>query len=137
MSSVGERIAARVLPPRRGSVAALTVDATARAYALGSIAMGGYTPEAAASLRNEVYVTLQADGAAIYYYFSTSNTADLDPTAAVAAGGTLAYANAHGAVIEDGTSAQVVVDRSRDEYIVVRTASGSSTLRLYASSEAV
>lgn len=132
MATIGEQLAARVLPPRRGAVLALTVDSTARSYALGSLAFGGHTP-AASPRRNEVYLTLQADGGAIYFYFHSSTDADLNEATVIAAGGTLAFNAAYCAVIEDGQTAQVCIDRALDKYLVVK---GTGTLRLYASSEA-
>lgn len=134
-STVGEALAARVLPPRRGAVVALTVDTTVRPYALGSLALAGYTPEAAAHQREEVYLTLQADGAKVYYYFASATASDLANGTTIAAGGTLAYGNAYCAVIPDGTSAQVCIDRSQDKFLIIQTASGTATLRIYASSE--
>jgi hypothetical protein len=137
-STAGEQIAARVLPPRRGACIALAVDATARVYALGSLALGGFTPDAAGSKRAEVYVTLQAVTADVWLYFApATHTPDLDPADVIAAGGTLAFDNAQGFRIPVDGAIQVVLDRTLDKFMVCRTSSGTATLLAYASSESV
>jgi len=129
-------MAANFTPPRRGDTLALAVDATARAYDMGSLSIGGYTPDAGLSRKCEVIVTLQARGARVFFHTSSTNAASLDDTAAVAAGGTLAYANTYGAWIEDGGQVSLTFDRRKDRYLVVKTASGTATLGIWGSSEA-
>jgi hypothetical protein len=136
MGTAAEEQAANVQPPRRGAVLAISVDTTARPYDLSSLDLGGITPEADHKRRHETWVTLQADGGDVYYYFSSATASNLDNTAAVAAGGTPAYATTHGAKIKQDDRHEVRIDRSRDVFLIVKTSTGTATLRFWASSHA-
>lgn len=134
MGTVVEEQLANVQPPRRGECFALTVDSTARAYDITVLAFGGIAPEAGHSRRLETFVTLRAITNDVYFYFSNVNTADLDNTSVIAAGGALAYANPQGFPIAAGTEVRVRLDRSRDLFLIVKAASTSGTLFFRASS---
>jgi hypothetical protein len=134
MGQMAEEQAANILPPRRGEVLALAVDATARGYALGSLALGGATPEGAATGRQEIYVTVQAVTADVWLYFAPATASDLDPATAVAAGGTLSFANTYGWRVPSGTEQAFRLNRAQDKFLVCRTSSGTATLLIRASS---
>jgi hypothetical protein len=132
--SMTEEQASNVLPPRRGEVLALAVDATARAYSLTSLTLAEKSVEAATSQRIALYLTVQAVTADVWLVLSDGTASDLDPTAAVIAGGTLAFANSYGWRIPSGTEQAFRVDRSKDTHLVCRTSSGTATLLIRASS---
>lgn len=136
MSTYHVEQAANFVPPRRGAVLALAVDATARPYDMGSLAIGGFTPDAGFARKSEVIITLQARGARVFFQTSSATASDLDDTAAVAAGGTLAFANTYGAWIEDGQALSLTFNRKLDRFLIVKTASGTATLSIWGSSEA-
>lgn len=120
--------------PRRGECIALSVDVTARPYDLGAIDLGGFIPEADSKRRHEVFVTLRAVTADVWFHFSDGTSAALDPAAAIAVGGTIASAAAHGWTITAGTEQRFRIDRSRDTFLVCRTAAGTATLLMRPSS---
>lgn len=125
-------------PPRRGAVWALTVDSTARAYDLSKAAIGGYTPEGSLKKRAEVYVWMQAQTNDVFFYFHTADaSADLSDTAAQsAAEADLTFADSYCAVLEAGESPiKVRLNRSLDKFIIVKAASTSGILRMWAASD--
>jgi hypothetical protein len=133
-STIAQEQAADTSPPRKGAVLALTIDSTARAYDLTALDLGGFA--FSVGRRNEVFLTLFADGGDVYYYFASDNTATVDDTAVVAAGGTLAYANGYAMKLPSGAAHSVRINRATDKYLQVKTSAGSATLRLFASSPA-
>lgn len=134
MTIEATRQADNILPPRRSGIIALAIDSTARAYDLSVITMGGST-FSSTQKGQRVYLTLQADGGAVYFHLSSASATTLSDTATIAAGGTIAYANTYGAKIESGGSMDIRIDRLDDRYLVVKTASGTATLRFWASSQ--
>jgi|SRR6185369_14764733 len=123
--------AARVRPPRRGQVAALEVDGTARAYDLTGLSIGG----ADETTSVHVFLALQADGGAIYYYFADSDeTVDLDESDVISAGDPLVWSNAQCAMIANGAVHELMIERNKDVFLVVKTTS-SATLRVFAASD--
>lgn len=134
MGTAAEHAFANVTPPRRGECLALEVDATARPYDLRSLPLAGFAPKE--SKANErVFVTLQALTADVWFYFASVDNDDLDPTADIAAGQPLAYADTYGDRLAIGSSIRLRIDRQQDKFLVVRTSSGTATLLLRASSE--
>lgn len=131
-----EAQAANVTPPRRGAVIALTVDSTARAYSLVSLDIGGIVPEGALNLRHPIWLTLQAETADVFFLFSDGSDTNLDDTAAVSAGSSLAYADTYGARLVADQSMEFRIDRAKDTHLIVKAASTSGILRLWASSHA-
>ncbi len=132
MESESVRQAANITPPRRGACLVITIDATAQAYDLQTIALGkAYNEDD--SYTDAVFITLQAQTADVYYHFSESNSADIDETAAVSAGGALAFANTYSPVLVAGTEKDFRIVRAQDRYLVVK-GSAAGKLRLYASS---
>ena len=128
---VSQAQATDILPPRRGKVIALTVDTTARAYDLTTINLGDiYRPTAT----DKLYITLSANGGEIHYYFSDVTASDLSDTAAIAAGGTLAFATTYSGVVEDGARQYERIQRNVDKFIIVKSAAGTPILRIWASS---
>ena len=133
-ATIAQDQAADTCPPRRGAVLALTVDATARAYDLTALDLGGYA--ASGGRRNEVFLTLFADGGDVYYQLASVATASLDDTAVIAAAGTLAYANTYAMKLPSGAAQSFRINRNVDKYLQVKTSSGTATLRFFASSPA-
>jgi hypothetical protein len=132
-------------PPRRGGVIALTVDSTCRAYDMLTLAIAGHTPANAQREQVKVTLWLQAETNDVYFYFAsgeagavvTTDVDDIDNTAAVAAGGSLAYANTYAGVIKAGNGPlPITIDRSIDRFLVVKAASASGVLRFWAASAA-
>lgn len=132
-------------PPRRGEVIALTVDSTARAYDLLSVALAGFTPSNSQREQSSVVLWMQAETANVYFYFAsgeagavaTTDVDDIDNTAAVAAGAALAFANTYAGVIVAGALPLAIrIDRSLDRFLVVKAASTSGVLRFWAASSA-
>ena len=130
-------------PPRRGAVLALEVDSTARAYDMLSLALGGFTPTDAQKLQSHVVLWLQAEANDVYFYFAsgeagavvTTDVDDVDDTAEIAAGGSLAFADTYCAVLKAGNGPLPIrIDRSQDRFLVVKAASTSGVLRLWAAS---
>ncbi|HEY6921282.1 MAG TPA: hypothetical protein VI390_06740 [Methyloceanibacter sp.] len=121
-----------VTPPRRGSIVALTVDSTARPYDITALAFGStYRP----GIKGDyVYLTLTAETNAVYYQFNSATANDLDDTAKVSAGGTLAFATTHAALLPAGQTIRLRIQRDVDKWIIVKAASTSGVLRMHASS---
>lgn len=125
---------ANLLPPRRGNGAALTVDTTARVYDLRALAFNGQAYKA--NVDEALFLDLQNDGTnPIYYYFSSSNTVDLNEATVTAAGGTLALANAVPKVLRAAQDAPVEIERDIDQFLIVKSTGGTSTLRIFPSSK--
>ncbi len=124
-------------PPRRGSVWVVTVDSTARAYDLSKVALGGFTPEATQKKRAEVYLWLQAETNDVYFYFSSATASDLSDTAAQAAtSADLAFANTYGAILEAGNPPlKLRINRALDKFLILKAASTSGVLRMWAASD--
>lgn len=123
-----------IRPPRRGEILALGVDVTARPYDLKALALDGYAPNESTGPAH-VYISLTAITADVYFYFAPATANDLDPTAAVAAGGTPAYANTHGWRLVANTEQRLRINRALDKFLVIRTAAATATLLIRASSE--
>lgn len=136
MGTTAEKQAAECQPPRRGAVWAVTVDSTARAYELDTIALGAFTPEAAGTRSNHVVLYLQAETNDVYFYFDSATGNSLDDTAKqTATAAALAFANTYGAVLKAGNPPlKVRIDRALDKFIQVKAASTSGVLRMWAGS---
>jgi len=125
---------ANLLPARRGNGAALTVDGTARAYDLRTLAWNGQS--FFQNVDEALFLDLQNDGAnPIYFYFSPTNTVDLNEATVTAAGGTLALANAVPKVLRSAQDAPVELERDIDLFLIVKATGGTSTLRIFPSSK--
>jgi hypothetical protein len=129
---------AELRPPRRGTVWAVSVDSTARVYDLSALDLGndGDAPNGAGDRPRTVDICLQCETADVYFYFSSASATNLDNTAAQAATSAAAAAQTtHGAVLKSGNmQAGYRINRTTDRYLVVKTASGTATLRLWAAS---
>jgi len=124
----------KILPAEDGGVLVITVDATSRSYDLSLVALGT-TWGAGHDGQAFFYVTMSADGGAVYYTFS-STAKTVDDTAALAAGGTVAGFTANGCdVIFSGTKEQVYIWRQGDKFLNIKTASGGAKLRIHVSSD--
>lgn len=126
-----------VVPPRKGKVIALAVDATAREYDMRSLQLDGWAPGEGATSKT-VFVTLQAITADAWIYFASAHAASqvLDSTSKISAGSALAYADTYGWRIKADSEQRFCLHRALDQYLVVQ---GSTTgiLLLRASSETV
>lgn len=132
MSYFAEEQAANFTPPRKSNIYAITLDTTARAYNIASLAANGIVPDE--DRRFEVYVTIQAETADLFLYFHTATDSALDRTAAVAAGSaTAAYVATHAAMIPAGQERSYRIDRSIDKFLIVQ-GSAAGICRLFFSS---
>lgn len=119
MSYFAEEQAANFTPPRKSNCYAITLDTTARAYDISTLAANGIVPDE--DRRFEVYITVQAETADLYVYFHTATDSALDRTAAVAAGSaTAAYVATHCAYIPAGQERSYRIDRSIDKFLIVQ-----------------
>jgi hypothetical protein len=134
MGSNNEARAAMARPPRRGAIIALTVDATARPYDTFALTLGGFKPKEGDQQAN-VDLFLRATGGDVVVHTSPTSTSDLDGTAEIAAGGTLAFAAAYGGGIEDGETVRWTFHRQADRYLVVQLGSGTPVLQVWAASD--
>ncbi len=132
--SLAEEQAANTTPPRRGKVLALAIDSTARPYNFATLDLAGIT-QGDRTQQQYVFVTLQAITADVYFYFAPATANDLDNTASISAGSALAYANTYGWRLPQNEERSFRLDRNQDRFLVVKTASGSATLLIAASSE--
>lgn len=132
MPPEADQQAMNVVPPRRGAILAITLDATARPYNLTLLTMGGVAYNAA--LAQHIYLTLQAETANCWYFFHSATDSALDKTAAIAAGATAGYANTHAAYLPAGQSVSHRIKLNVDKWIEVQ-GSGAGILRIFASSQ--
>ncbi len=138
MSSRATYQADNVVAPRLGAVLAQAVDATARPYNIGILPLGGK----ARTITNQIdhiYLTLHADGGDVHYYFNSATSAVLDNTVTNAAGAALtatSMASTMSARIPSGAYVEVRIERSVDTWLIVKTVTGTATLRMWASSQA-
>lgn len=133
---LAEKQAVEVHPPRKGLIKALTVDSTARSYDITALPLAGVTPDNAATARNEVWLTLQAETADVFFSLSSASYTSLDDTAAAAADGAAmsGYTDTHAARLVADDTISFRIDRSRDKFLNVKAASTSGILRFWASS---
>lgn len=115
------RNAVKVCPPRRGEVWAQSVNSTATAYDITGLALAGKT-------KGKVYVALQAMGGDVYFHFDSATSNGLSDTAAVAVGGSAAFADTYGPAIPQGATHEMWIDRAVDKFVVFKCASGSSAI---------
>lgn len=118
---------------RRGEGTAVAIDTTARAYDLRGLIWNGQKYYAV--YQEFVFLDLQNDGdGKIYYYFSPTNTVDLNEATIQAAGSTLANTLAVPKVIRGNTDAPARIQRDKDLFLIVK-GSAASTLRIFPSSD--
>lgn len=126
--------AMNVVPPRLDKVAAQAVDSTSRAYDITALALGGATWKP--GVKDFLYLTIQADGADVYYALDSVNTGTISDTASTAAGSTMAFGATAPALIKNGAAAEVRVARDVDRFLLLKCAGGSTAIaRIYASSQ--
>ncbi len=136
MGTVAEEQLAGNTPPRKGSVWAVAVDATARAYNISKAAFGGYTPEGANTIRQHVVLYMQAQTNDVFFYFHTAtDTALSDTDTQTATAADLAFGTTHCGVIKAGSVEVFRIDRTVDKFLVVKAASTAGVLRLWSFSE--
>lgn len=134
MSGYAADLADYVLPARKSAVLVITLDTTARAYDLRSLALGSIlTPDPSAVNPMKVYLRLLALSANCHYHFDSTSSVTLDRTATIAAGGAIANATTYGDVLVASAPEHVVIERDKDMYIHVQGA-GAGTLIIRASS---
>ncbi len=136
MTDRAQTQAANVVPPRRGLVWAQAVDVTARPYNIALLPFGGKAI-CNANQVDHIYLTLQADGGDVYYYFDSATGSALLDTTTNAAGTPLTATTmsaAMAAKVPSGSSVDVRIERNLDSWICVKTSASTATLRVYASS---
>lgn len=80
------------------------------------------------------YLTIIADGADVYFAFSSANTPSISNTVAgvsVTAGTTTAVP----AILKDGVAISVRLDSNSHRYLHLKAASGTPSVRIYPSSQ--
>lgn len=127
--------AARITPPRKNTVLAITLDTNVRAYDITGLSIGGFTPDAGAARHGHVFVTIQAQTADAFFYFHTATDSALSTTDAISAGAAAVYGATHCLRIPAGEERTYFLDRSKDKFLVVK-GSAAGVLRLFASSSA-
>lgn len=137
MAGIAEHQIAECLPPRRGAVWSLTVDSTARNYDLSALAIDGVAPDGAGDRPRTLAVWMQAETNDVFFHFSPDAQTDLsDTTAQAASSAAAAYATTYGAMLKAGNLPTVFrINRTTDRYLVVKAASTSGKLRLWAASQ--
>jgi len=124
-------------PPRRGYIIPLSVDTTARPYALSSFAIGGFTPDASNTRQAVTILGMQAETNDVYFYFSDVTNNTITTTDAVSAGGSLAYDDKYTAIIKKDIAPQYFkLNRAIDKFLVVRATAGA-ILRFWNAAEVV
>lgn len=123
---------ARVLPPRRGQGIAVVVSSTPQVYDLRDLEFDGKDDYDG----RYVTLTLAARTATIYYYFSETDDTDIDPAIVIDEGDPLEFDTRVAIPIDAGAFHTVEIDRQKDKYLVLVTAGGGATLRLWPSSVA-
>lgn len=121
-------------PPRQGQEIPILVNATATSYNLQALAMASYTPDAANTRSNRVWLTMTCN-ADIFYHLTSNSTAALNTSAFIAVGGTLAYSNSYGTPLWQKTVSEFELERAKDKYLHLATASGEAMVYLFVSSE--
>lgn len=134
-TSEAEQHDANIQAPRRGEIMAQAVDATARAIDMKLLSFNGQPFNA--SQKEYVFVTLTNESATttVYYYFSqTNDTTGMDPAAVVSAGGAPSLRTSDPWPLYPLQKEPVHLQRDLDKFLIVRTASGTATLRIGTSS---
>jgi hypothetical protein len=118
------------IPARAGKTIVITLDTSSRGYDLGALLSGQVVP----SKSRLVFIQMQAESADCYYLFSPANNATVDETAAVSAGGALAYtANACDRIKQD-TAQPFDIDMLVDRFLTVK-GSAAGKLRISITSQ--
>lgn len=116
-----------------------SVDGTARPYNIALLPFGGKAAPAP-NQADHIYLTLLAETADVFFYFSNATSSVLDDTVTNAAGAALTattMANTMCARCPFGVPINVRIERNIDSWIVLKCAgSGTATLRVWASSQA-
>jgi hypothetical protein len=133
MSFVNDQ-ADNILPPRQGQILPINVNTTSLSYDLRNVALqSNYIPD---QKRQFVFVTLNNRGSAdVYFYFSNTNSTNLNDANAVALGANLAFATSYGAKLASGSERSYRIDKDVDRYLCVKTNSSTAVVELYVSSE--
>jgi len=122
------------MPPEGGAVFCLTSNTVSTVWDLGTIAFG--TPINEKNVSNAAfYVTLQADGADVVYYYSSNGSLAISATANTAAAPTVVYTANVGLKLKDGTEQSRRIVRKRHRYLYIITPSGTGYVRGYVSSQ--
>lgn len=131
MSEEATRQSDNIVPPRT-KVWVQLVDSTSRVYDLTAQNLGTTYD---ASHTTYVFLTIQADGADIYYCFDNVNSRTLDETAATAAGGAPSFPTTACLKCPDGQERSYRIQRNLDLYLYLKTSTGTGRARIYASSQ--
>jgi len=129
MSYQSSLLADRITPPN--DVWAQTLDTTSRAYDITVLSVHGHA--FVAGQPDRVWVTIQADGADVYFAFDDASRTIAEGTA-VAAGGTPAFADTSCCVVPDGQERSYEITRNRHKFLMLK-GSAAGTARIYFSSE--
>lgn len=128
-----------IQPPVLGTIIAVTLDATSRAYDLGSLVFDGQKLVTGAAPTTppdtgDMFLTLHGDVA--WFYAFSSATGTIANAAADAAGAALTQGATYAARAEAGQEVRVRINRVKHRWLIVQ-GSGAGVLRGWVSSEAV
>jgi hypothetical protein len=128
MSEAGSQ-AENVTPAVKGEVVVITTDTTSRRYDLQTINIGNRREVNKGTL----YLKMTAETADCFYYFSSDDAGTVDGTAAMSAGGAVAFtANAADRLVKD-VPEHVRIEFPSHRYLCIRGAA-AGILRIRASS---
>ena len=113
------------LPPEAGRIFVLAANTTSTAYDLWTVAMGGSTQEKT-NCKADYYVTLQADGDDIVYFYSSNGSLTVSSTANTSVGAAMAYVANGGYKLFDQTEQSRRIRRGKHRYLYIVTVSATS-----------
>ena len=117
-----------IVPARAAAVWSQIVDTTSRVYDFSALSLGGST-------RGWMIVTIEADGADVFYAFGSVTHAIDETAGGAASSATVSAFTASGcARIPSGTSKDVRIQRDVDKFLALK-GSATGKARIYASSE--
>lgn len=121
-------------PPEVEKILAIAVDSTSRVYDLSTIDFGTKGNEVTANKNQNLFVTIEADGAAIYFSLSPTAALTISDTASITAGAALAFTATKCWKIPADGERRYRIDRGLHRYLYLKTATGTAIARVYVSS---
>lgn len=121
-------------PPEGGGVFCITSNTVSTVWDLGTIAFGTPANEKNTSTA-AFYVTLEADGADVVYFYSSNGSLTINATANTSTAPNVAYTANVGWKLKDGTEQSRRIVRKKHRYLYIITPSGTGYVRGYISSQ--
>lgn len=125
-----------ILPPRKGQIINIGVVAGLQVYDFFAIPLASFKDDSVNGQPQFMYITMQAEGGDIYFYWSPDAVPVLNFAAAVPAGNpiTLPLPLTFAYRLPQNQIQRYRINRIVDRYLHMQTSAGTATLRLYASS---